>query len=73
VVGFAVDGWGLAAGVDAAAVTQGDGPALGRGEQAAGAAEVEDLAVGAEDGGDHLRVAGQAAQRGGVQGAAVRQ
>jgi hypothetical protein len=42
-------------------VPQAHGLALGGGEEASGAAEVEDLALAAEDDGDDARLAGQPA------------
>lgn len=69
---------GLAAGVLAVAVLHDDGAPLGRGVKAALAAEVQDVGIGAEHGGDDAGLAGQAAglaggdavpgvQRGGAQ------
>lgn len=64
VVGLAHRGWSGAAGEGAVLVAQGQGGPEGEGDQAVGSADVEDLAVGAEDAGDEVGVAGQAADRG---------
>ncbi len=49
VVGFAPRGWSVAAGPDAASVAGGEGDALATGEQAHLPAEVEHVALGAEE------------------------
>jgi hypothetical protein len=61
VVGLAPGGWHIAAVGGAGAVAQAHRLALRRGEEASGAAEVEDLALAAEDDGDDARLAGQPA------------
>ena len=65
VVGFAPGGGSVAAGVGAAVVAQAEVADLVGAGEAGGAAEVEDGAVGAEDGGDEQGVAGEAADGGG--------
>ena len=52
VVGVTHPGWGVATVGGAAAVAVGEGDPLGLGVEAALPAEVEDLGVTAEDGGD---------------------
>ena len=64
VVGVAHRGWSGAAGEGAVPVAQDQGDPDGRGDQPGGAADVEDLAVGAEDAGDDVGVAGQPADGG---------
>jgi len=59
VVGVAVAGYAIAAGEDTAAVADGDGLAQVPGEQAGGAAEVEDLGVRAHHGGEDVGVTGE--------------
>ena len=49
-------------------VPGGEGEALGGGEEAGFAAEVQDFAVGAEEGGDDVGVAGDFAEGGGGDG-----
>ena len=61
VVGVAHPGWGVAAVGGAAAVALGEGDPLGFGVEAALPAEVEDLGVAAEDGGDDPGPAGEPA------------
>jgi hypothetical protein len=61
VVGVAHQGWAGAAGEGAVLVAGHEGGPQGGGDQAVGAAEVEDLAGGAVDGGDDLGVAGEPA------------
>lgn len=68
VVGVAGDGEAVAAGEGAVLVAQDEGEPDRGGDQAAGATDVEDLALAAEDGGDDLGVAGQAAYGGCGQG-----
>ncbi len=63
VVGVAGDGWSAAAGERAVPVSEDQGVPQGGGDQAVGAADVEDLSSGAEDGGDHVGVAGEPADR----------
>ena len=70
VVGVAGDGEAGAAGEGAVLVAEDQGGPDAGGDQAAGAADVEDLALGAEDGGDDLGVAGQSAGGGGGEGVA---
>ncbi len=53
-------GWPVAVAGGAAVVAQAEGEALGWGVEAAGAAEVEDLGVTAEDGGEDAGFAEQA-------------
>ena len=55
----------------AAGVAQGEGLALGGGEQPGGAAQVEDLGLGAQDGGDEAGGAGQPAGFAGGDGSPV--
>ena len=69
VVGFAPGCGGGAVGEGAALVAGGEGGALGWGEEPGFAAEVQDFAVGAEEGGDDVGVAGDFAQGGGGDGA----
>ena len=61
VVSVTPAGWARAAGEGAAAVAQAQGQVLLGGDQPGGPAEVEDLALGAEDGRDDARVAGDPA------------
>ena len=70
VVGVAGDGEPGAAGEGAVLVAEDEGGPDCGGDQAAGAADVEDLALGAEDGGDDLGVAGESAGGGGGEGVA---
>ena len=60
VVGVAVSGWAWAAGEDAAAISERDGLAEIAGEQPGGVAEVEELGLAAQDGGQDVGVAGEA-------------
>ena len=70
-VGVALAGGSVAAlGGAGGSVAQGEGDALGLGVEAAGAAEVEDLGLPAEHGGDDPGPAGQAAGLGGGDDAA---
>ena len=64
VVGVAHDRWAGAAGEGAVSVAGDQGAPQGGGDQSVGAADVEDLAVGAEADRDELGVAGQAADGG---------
>ena len=68
VVGLAPGGRDVAVLGAAGAVAHGHGPALRRSEEARGAAEVEDLGGAAENDGDDLGGAGQAAGLGGSDG-----
>ena len=61
VVGVAHRGWSGAAGERAVLVAQDQGDPDRGGDEAVGAADVEDLAVAAEDAGDDVGVAGEAA------------
>ncbi len=61
VVGVTQPGWGVTAVGGAAAVPQREGDPLGLGVETASAAEVEDLGVAAEDGGDDPGPAGEPA------------
>jgi hypothetical protein len=71
VVGVAHDRWFGAAGERAVPVPADQGPPQRRGDQAVGAADVEDLAAGAERDGDDVGVARQAPNGGGGELAAV--
>ena len=64
VVGVAHHGWAGAAGEGAVVVAGDQGAPQGRGDESCGAADVEDLAVGAEADRDEVGVAGQAAYGG---------
>jgi hypothetical protein len=66
VVDVAPGWWPVAAGEDAAAVPEGDGPADGDGPLPGGAADVEDLAAFVEDGAEHGGVAAGEREVGGV-------
>jgi len=59
VVGVAADGWGVAAGEDAALVALFEGCADGWGDEALGASDVEDVGGSAEDDGEQVGVAGR--------------
>lgn len=61
-VGFGPSGWCIAAGVGASVVTLPQDPALGSGEEPLGHADVDDLAIGAENRGDEVGVAAELAQ-----------
>ena len=61
VVGVAADGRPIAAGEQAAAVAEGDVAALLGGGEPVRDTQVEDLRLGAQDGGDDAVVAGEAA------------
>ena len=63
-MGVAHEGWPVTAGERTVCVSDGQGGPDGGGDQPVGAADVEDLALGAEDGGDELGVAGQPPDRG---------
>lgn len=71
--GFAPGCGDGAVGEGAALVAGGEGGALGGGEEAGFAAEVEDFAVGAQEGGDDVGVAGDFAQGGRGDGAGERE
>jgi glycopeptide antibiotics resistance protein len=60
VVGVGPSGWAVAAGKRAAAVAQDQGPAQHTGPEAPGAADVEDLTVATQNGGQDLGITGQA-------------
>ena len=60
-VGVAVGGWFVAAGEDAALVALVEGGADGGGDESLGSADVEGYAVAAEDDGQDVGVAEQAA------------
>jgi hypothetical protein len=61
VVGLGPGGWSVAAFGAAAAVAEGEGEALGSGEESGFSAEVEDRGGAAEDGGDDPGAAGEPA------------
>ena len=65
VVGVAHGRWSGAAGERAVSVADDEGGPDRGGDQAAEPAEVEDLGVGAEDGGDDLGVTRESAEHGG--------
>jgi len=69
VVGFAPWGGDRAVGEGAALVPGSESGALGGGEEPGFAAEVQNFAVGAEEGGDDVGVAGDFTQGGGGDGA----
>jgi hypothetical protein len=69
VVGFAPGGGDGAVGEGTALVAGGEGGALGWGEEPGFAAEVQEFAVGAQECGDDVGVAGDFAQGGGGDGA----
>ena len=71
VVGVAHQGWAGAVGEGAVLVAGDQGSPDGGGDQAVDAADVEDLGVGAEDGGDQVGVAGEPAYGGGGEVEAV--
>jgi hypothetical protein len=65
---FAPGGWHRAAGPDASAVSGGECPPLGRGEEPGGASEVENFGARAEHDGNEFGVGSEAAGSAGADG-----